>query len=281
MKPDSRISGRALAPLLLLVMLSVPVIVHMADHREGGGHGGPSIALEGQAALDSLLQASLGSHVILNFWATWCTPCIRELPEIDSALRGTGARVAVIAVDIGDPNPVAFREYAGGSGLAFPLVWVDEDASSWLEERFGLPGLLPVTIVLDGSGDEVMRIAGARDAAFFTDLMGRLDGGPEPGPDSGSAVTGPDTASVLHVNVVGTPGDPAFEALAAEALALAGSGGVTMFDPSMPPDSQAMAEQFLPLLDHAYAQACVGDACGRPAAYPEALRSAVEGLNGT
>lgn len=279
MRPDPASPGRALAPLLLLVLLSVPVIMHIADHRGEGGHGGPSAALEGQAALDSLLGASLGNHVILNFWATWCTPCIRELPEIDAALRGTGTRVAVIAVDIGDPDPGAFRDYAGGSGLAFPLVWVDEDASSGLEERFGLPGLLPVTIVLDGSGDEVMRIAGSRDAAFFTDLMGRLDDGPEP--DSGSMVTDPDTASVLHVNVVGRPGDPAFEALAAEALAQAGSGGVTLFDPSMPPDSQAMAEQFLPFLDHAYAQACVGDACGRPAADPEALREAVAALNGS
>lgn len=280
MKPDSTISGRALAPLLLLVLLSVPVIMHIAEHREEGGHRGPSAALEGEAALDSLLRASLGRHVILNFWATWCTPCIRELPEIDFALRGTGAGVAVIAVDIGDPDPGAFRDYAGGSGLAFPLVWVDEGASSGLEERFGLPGLLPVTVVLDGSGEELMRISGARDAEFFADLMCRLDDGPEPVPDSGSAVTVPDTASVLHVNVIGTPGDPAFEALAAEALALAGSGGVTLFDPSMPPDSQAMVEQFLPFLDHSYAQACVGDACGRPAADPEALRTAVEVLNG-
>ncbi len=268
----SAIRSEAAWVALLLVLL-VPVGVHLAGHRSTTTGGGPSTALEGAAALDSILAASSGRHVLLNFWATWCTPCMRELPVLDAALSASGGRVQIVAIDIADPDPSAFREYAADAGLSFPLVWVDPSEAQNLMERFSLPSLLPVTILLDGGGGEVARFSGARDEAFFTDLMSD-PGGPQ---DSAGQVHGSDHSG-LHVNVVGTPGDPYFEALAAEAIALAGAGGVSLFDPSVPEDSSAMSDLLLPSSGFPYAQACVGDACGRPAHDPEALRLSVESL---
>ncbi len=257
----------------LLLVLLVPVAVHLAGHRGATTGGGPSVALEGAGLLDSILAASSGRHVLLNFWATWCTPCLRELPVLDAALSASGGAVGVVAIDIADPDPSAFREYAAGAGLSFPLVWIDPSDAEDVMGRFALPALLPVTILLDGEGREVARFSGARDEAFFTALMSD-PGGP---PDSAGQEPGVD-GSGLHINVVGTPGDPSFEALAAEAAALAGAGGVSVFNPSDPEDSSVMSDLFLPSAGFPYAQACVGDACGRPAHDPEALRLSVESL---
>lgn len=259
----------------LVAVLLVPVALHVADHGERTGAAGGSPAFEGGPALDSLLAAGAGRPVLLNFWATWCTPCIRELPEIDAALAGSGTPVMVIGVDTGDPAPEPFRRYVTEAGLSFPLVWVDEETAALLEERYRLPGLLPATIVFDGGGAEVARISGARDRAFFEELMAGLE---EPGPPTGDYETPPAAGGTVHINLVGTPGDPAFDALSAEALALAGPGGISTFDPAVPADSQAMAGLSLPFLGHPYAQACVGEACGRPAYDPEALRLTVEAL---
>ncbi len=146
-------AGRSdLAWIGLVAVLLVPVALHVADHGERTADTGGSPAFEGGRALDSLLEAGAGRPVILNFWATWCTPCIRELPEIEAALAGGPVPVTVIGVDIGDPEPEPFRRYASQAGLSFPLVWVDPETAALLEERYRLPGLLPSTIVLDGGG---------------------------------------------------------------------------------------------------------------------------------
>lgn len=262
--------------VVLLLVLLVPVAVHLTGHRGATTGGGPSVALEGAASLDSILEAYSGRHVLLNFWATWCTPCMRELPVLEAALSASDGEVGIVAIDISDPDPSAFREYASRAGLSFPLIWIDPGEAEDVMGRFALPALLPVTVLLDGEGREVARFSGARDEAFFTALLSDPPSDPEEGPDS----TGrePGAGSGLHINVVGTPGDPSFEALAEEAVALAGSGGVSVFDPSDPADSSAMSEQFLPSAGFPYAQACVGDACGRPAHDSEALRLSVESL---
>ena len=258
----------------LVALLLVPVALHIAGHGGSPGARGRSQTYEGGAALDSLLAAGAGEPVILNFWATWCTPCIRELPEIDAALAGSGTPVVVIAVDIGDPGPEPFRRFASGAGLSFPLIWVDPETAEGLEERYRLPGLLPSTIVLDGRGMEMARLSGARDRDFFEDLFSGLgEAGSRVGEDGM-----PPAGGEIHINLVGTPGDPAYEALAAEAEALAGPGGVSTFDPTVPADSIAMTGLSLPFPGHPYAQACVGDACGRPSTDPEALRLTVEAL---
>ncbi len=102
-----------------------------------------------------------GRVVLLNFWATWCPPCVRELPALDrlQARRG-GPDLAVVAlsIDAGDiEGPIAFVRKLGLANLT-----VYQDFTGTTAEVFPLYGL-PISYVLDPRGNVIGYITGATD----------------------------------------------------------------------------------------------------------------------
>ena len=90
-----------------------------------------------------------GQVTVLNFWATWCVPCLKEIPELvalQDSLGPAGLQVVGIAVDSGDPEDV--RVFAREHGIDYPLLQVN---SQWTRRHFAIFGL-PVTLVVDGEG---------------------------------------------------------------------------------------------------------------------------------
>ena len=97
-------------------------------------------------------------YVLLNLWATWCAPCIRELPTLSQlAAGGSVPRLVVLAVAI-PPGSVArakaFLVDNGAVGLA-PYF----DAQAQFLRRFRATGL-PVTVLIDPQGREIARAVG-------------------------------------------------------------------------------------------------------------------------
>ncbi|MFO8184354.1 MAG: redoxin family protein [Candidatus Aegiribacteria sp.] len=225
---------------------------------------------EGRAALDSLVEQARGRPVIINFWATWCSPCVGELPHIDNVYRSMEGDVEALAVDIGDPRLETLLGFREEFTLSMPVIWLSRGEAAALKRDWELPDVLPVTIILDGEGNETVRAAGARDESFFLSAV------------SGAAVMPPDTVvdsePELHLNVVGPPSDSMTILLHETSVELAGPESVDLFDPSSPLDSMAMEELYLPFTGFPYAQPCVGDACGRIARTPEELLLIVESL---
>jgi len=94
------------------------------------------------------LAAYRGKVVLLNFWATWCGPCLIEMPHYvawQQAYRKRGLQIIGISMD-DDPQPVraAYQSYR----LNYPVVMGDEE----LGERYGGIFGLPVTFLIDRSG---------------------------------------------------------------------------------------------------------------------------------
>lgn len=272
-------SGRRLRdwfwiPILLAFLVPV-VLVVAPGHREtasSSGEAGP--LLEGRGALDSLLQASSGRRLLVNLWATWCTPCIGELPHLSQVRDSLYPSVEVVAVSVGDPDVEAVRRFHDEAGLSLPMVWLDAAAARRLTDEWEVADVLPVTIAFGPGGREESRVAGARSLEFF---MAMAAGGDADSLPAGEDGDGGDHG-VLHVNVVGPPDSPETTALLEEAMRLAGDEGVDLYDPRDPADSAAMDSLMLPRMDVPYAQPCVGAACGRPSTTPSMLAETAAGL---
>ena len=90
-----------------------------------------------------------GEPVLLNFWATWCGPCRKEMPELSAAQAGhPGVRIVGIALD----QPQAVREYLKQTPVAYPiLIGIDADPEPTL--RFGdTVGALPYSVLIGADG---------------------------------------------------------------------------------------------------------------------------------
>lgn len=100
-----------------------------------------------------------GRVVLLNFWATWCPPCIRELPalqRLQSALGGRDFTVVALSIDDADVEvPVAFVRRLGLADLGVYLDFTGATAKA-----FPLYGL-PITYLIDRTGAMIGYIIGA------------------------------------------------------------------------------------------------------------------------
>jgi thiol-disulfide isomerase/thioredoxin len=99
--------------------------------------------------------------VLLNLWATWCAPCVKEMPQLD-ALAGTlegEVRVITVSQDLRGAEMVT--PFFVRTGLKRLEPWLDPDAG--LSAQFTPEGALPLTILFDASGKEVLRVAGGYD----------------------------------------------------------------------------------------------------------------------
>jgi thiol-disulfide isomerase/thioredoxin len=108
-------------------------------------------------------MASLhGRPLVLNFWATWCPPCIKELPELDRFHRewsSKGWRVVGLAVD--GVRPV--REFLQKQPLTFAVGMAGLDGSALSRQLGNEQGALPFTAVFDRRGHLAHRKLGQTD----------------------------------------------------------------------------------------------------------------------
>lgn len=109
---------------------------------------------------DLILAERRGKPVLLNFWATWCAPCVTEMPMLDAfhrTRRGQGWQVVGLAID----SPTAVREFLRERPVGFAIGLAGMTGVD-LTRRLGNPnGGLPFTVVIDAAGRSVQRKLGA------------------------------------------------------------------------------------------------------------------------
>ena len=123
----------------------------------GTGDSAPDFKLQNLSAETVQLSDLAGRAVILNFWATWCPPCRREMPLLDELQKAYGEKgLSVIGLDINE-SPELVKSYVNAVDVSYPL-WVDAppgtpgfDSTQEIFSRFGGVGL-PSTLFIDRAG---------------------------------------------------------------------------------------------------------------------------------
>lgn len=116
------------------------------------------------------MVAFQGSPLLLNFWATWCPPCIEELPLLNRFYQQNRVKswqVLGIAVD----QPSAVRKFLGNNPLAFPVAMAGFEGTDLSRSLGNLAGALPYSVVFDARSQIVYRKMGIlteRDLATVT-----------------------------------------------------------------------------------------------------------------
>jgi thiol-disulfide isomerase/thioredoxin len=101
-----------------------------------------------------------GKRLALNFWATWCPPCVTELPLLDAFHREESPRGwAVVGLAVDSPTPV--REFLLKRPLAMPVGLAGLDGVEFGRSLGNAQGGLPFTIVIDRAGTVRRRHLGA------------------------------------------------------------------------------------------------------------------------
>ena len=120
----------------------------------------PDMTLADAQGRQLRLKALAGKPLLVNLWATWCAPCVIELPMLDRlAADKTGElRVLTVALDMSRTERVA--PFLAERGLTHLEPWIDPENK--LAFHYGA-GTLPTTIYYNASGQEVWRYTGGHD----------------------------------------------------------------------------------------------------------------------
>lgn len=172
MKPSTVFFRKRLALPVLAVMLLVSLAFGVAAAAPSPAAPSPAAQSVSAAQFRTALQQQRGKVLVLNFWATWCVPCLREVPDLlklETEYAARGVRLIGVAVD--DPSPGAaqveqFRSKYFPAFMTYARTGpeMDELASvidpAWNE-------VVPTTYILDRQGKPVARLQGKKSLDEF------------------------------------------------------------------------------------------------------------------
>ncbi|MDE2597212.1 MAG: TlpA family protein disulfide reductase [Sphingomonadales bacterium] len=126
--------------------------------RSHKGSDLPAFTFTDPAGKELQLQSLKGKPFLLNLWATWCAPCVTELPTLDRLAASGKVRVLTVSQDMGSTDKVA----AFFAQRQFKALepWID--AKGDLAFHYNAQ-TLPTTILYDAAGKEVWRFTGGHD----------------------------------------------------------------------------------------------------------------------
>lgn len=119
------------------------------------------------------MEAFKGRPLLVNFWATWCPPCIEELPMLDAFFKqnsSKGWQVLGLAID----QPSSVRKWLAVKPLSFPIGMAGLNGTELAGSLGNIAGGLPFTAVFDSSGAGMGTKMGKLEAGDLTDYLNRV-----------------------------------------------------------------------------------------------------------
>ena len=109
---------------------------------------------------DFYLKSLLGRPVLLNFWATWCAPCVAELPALDNAAKQLDDDVTLLLISVDRGGRQKALPFLRDRGITRPLVGFDPKAA--LSREMGVRGL-PTSFLLSADQSQSWSYVGPRE----------------------------------------------------------------------------------------------------------------------
>ncbi len=184
-KSDRRLNRQSII-LIILLMIGVGIVVLLQTKNSSFNLSGKPRLEKGMKApgftlpdLDGNL-VNLADHtgnvVLLNIWATWCPPCVEEMPSMEKLhLALKGERFKILAVSIDASGAKVVDPFMKKHKLTFPALI---DAKATLKNLYRTTGV-PESFIIDGNGTIVEKVIGPADWAspdairFFQSLIAK------------------------------------------------------------------------------------------------------------
>jgi thiol-disulfide isomerase/thioredoxin len=120
----------------------------------------PAISLAESSGQTIELSDLRGKPVIVNLWATWCEPCLREMPSLERVQSRFGERIAVLAVSEDRGGDKTVDPFIAKLGLKSVKIYIDP--KSEVGHAFAVRGL-PTSLLIDRNGMVLGRVEGAAE----------------------------------------------------------------------------------------------------------------------
>lgn len=148
------------AALILALAGAVIVLALVLPGSGSTGRQAPQLPTHVLSGSPVTLASLRGKPALVNFFASWCSPCIREARDVQRAYAQLGGRARMVAVDWNDRRSSALS-FLRRFGWTMPVL---EDPSGLVGDSYGINGL-PATFVLSSDGRILRRLTGPQTAA--------------------------------------------------------------------------------------------------------------------
>ncbi len=157
-----------------LAVLVLIVAVQWATDGEDRAEGEPLpdltlTTLDGEAFV---LADLVGTPTVVNFFASWCAPCLAEMPDFEEVHQASDDSVRFVGVNTRETDVAAARRVVETTGVTYPILLGDDGGEGSLYRHVTALGVMPTTAFVDADGTVVDVHAGVLTAS---DLQARIE----------------------------------------------------------------------------------------------------------